>query len=74
MAHATDAMASSPGAETGVCTDMPDVSQVLGLLNGEVRSITALRSLLDQAGWKIITVHRDPPSVARFQKVTAVPN
>jgi len=47
---------------------------MLGLLNGQVRTITALRSLLDQAGWKLIAVHHDAPSVARFQKAIAVPN
>ncbi|KAH9012305.1 S-adenosyl-L-methionine-dependent methyltransferase [Lactarius hengduanensis] len=47
---------------------------VLGLLNGQERTITALRSLLHQAGWKLIAVHHDAPSVARFQKSIAVPN
>ncbi|KAH9024027.1 S-adenosyl-L-methionine-dependent methyltransferase [Lactarius deliciosus] len=47
---------------------------MLGILNGQERTITALRSLLHQAGWKLIAVHHDAPSVARFQKSTAVPN
>jgi hypothetical protein len=47
---------------------------MLGLFNGQERTITALRSLLDQAGWKLIAVHYDAPSVARFQKAIAVPN
>ncbi|KAH8987945.1 S-adenosyl-L-methionine-dependent methyltransferase [Lactarius hatsudake] len=50
------------------------VGQMLGILNGQERTITALRSLLYQAGWKLIAVHHDAPSVARFQKSTAVPN
>jgi hypothetical protein len=47
---------------------------MLGFVNGQERTITALRSLLDQTGWKPIAVHHDAPSVARFQKVIAVPN
>ncbi|KAH9167780.1 S-adenosyl-L-methionine-dependent methyltransferase [Lactarius sanguifluus] len=47
---------------------------MLGILNGQERTITALRSLLYQAGWKLIAVHHDAPSVARFQKSIAVPN
>ncbi|KAH9033355.1 S-adenosyl-L-methionine-dependent methyltransferase [Lactarius pseudohatsudake] len=47
---------------------------VLGLLNGQERTTTALRSLLHQAGWKLIAVHHDTSSVARFQKSIAVPN
>ncbi|KAH9054228.1 S-adenosyl-L-methionine-dependent methyltransferase [Lactarius vividus] len=49
-------------------------AMMLGLLNGQERTITALRSLLYQAGWKLIAVHHDAPSVARFQKSIAVPN
>ncbi|KAH9042198.1 S-adenosyl-L-methionine-dependent methyltransferase [Lactarius pseudohatsudake] len=49
-------------------------AMMLGLLNGQVRTITALRSLLDEAGWKLIAVHHDGPSVVRFQKAIAVPN
>ncbi|KAH8980527.1 S-adenosyl-L-methionine-dependent methyltransferase [Lactarius deliciosus] len=47
---------------------------MLGFFNGQERTITALRSLLCQAGWKLIAVHPDAPSVARFQKSIAVPN
>ncbi|KAI9465569.1 hypothetical protein BJY52DRAFT_1244847, partial [Lactarius psammicola] len=47
---------------------------VLGLLNGQVRMITALRSSLDQAGCKLIAAHHDAPSVARFERAIAVPN
>ncbi|KAH9054234.1 O-methyltransferase [Lactarius vividus] len=64
MVHATDAMASLSGAETSM----------LGLFNGQERTITGLRSLLDQAGWKLIAVHHDAPSVVRMQKAIAVPN
>ncbi|KAI9450109.1 S-adenosyl-L-methionine-dependent methyltransferase [Lactarius psammicola] len=49
-------------------------AMMLGLFNGQERTITALRSLLDQTGWKLIAVHHDAPSVARFQKAIAVPN
>jgi hypothetical protein len=46
---------------------------MLGLFNGQERTITALRNLLGQAGWNLVAVHHDTPSVARFQKVIAVP-
>lgn len=46
---------------------------MLGLFNGQERTITALRSLLDEAGWNLVAVHHDTPSVARFQKAIAVP-
>ncbi|KAH9033352.1 S-adenosyl-L-methionine-dependent methyltransferase [Lactarius pseudohatsudake] len=48
-------------------------AMMLGFFNGQERTITALRNLLDQAGWKLIAVHHDAPSVARFQKSIAVP-
>ncbi|KAH9065481.1 S-adenosyl-L-methionine-dependent methyltransferase [Lactarius vividus] len=38
-------------------------AMMLGLFNGQVRTVTALRSLLDEAGWKLIAVHQDGPSV-----------
>lgn len=47
---------------------------MLCLFNGQERTITALRSLLDQAGWKLIAVHHDAASVAKFQQAIAVPN
>jgi hypothetical protein len=47
---------------------------MMGLFNGQERTITALRSLLAQAGWKLIAAHHDASSVATFQKVTAVSN
>jgi hypothetical protein len=50
------------------------MSQMMGLFNGQERTITALRSLLAQAGWKLIAAHHDASSVATFQKVTAVSN
>ncbi|KAF8256673.1 S-adenosyl-L-methionine-dependent methyltransferase [Lactarius quietus] len=46
---------------------------MLGLFNGQERTITALRSLLDQADWDLVAVHHDTPSVAKFQKAIAVP-
>jgi hypothetical protein len=49
------------------------VSQMLGLCNGQERTIRALRSLLDGAGWNLVGVHYDDPSVVRFQKAIAVP-
>jgi len=47
---------------------------MLGLYNGQERRVTGLRSLLDQAGWKLIAAHHDAPSAATFQKAIAVPN
>jgi hypothetical protein len=55
-------------SETSVCAD-GYVSQMLGLFNGQERTITALRSVLAQAGWKLIATHHDASSVAMFQKV-----
>ena len=47
---------------------------MLCLFNGQERTITALRSLLAQAGWKIIAAHSDASSAAMFRMVIAVPN
>ena len=47
--------------------------KMMGFFNGQERTITYLRGLLDQAGWKLTAVHYDAPSVRRFQKVIAVP-
>jgi hypothetical protein len=47
--------------------------KMMSFYNGKERTITYLRDLLNQAGWKLIAVHHDPPSVVRFQKVIAVP-
>ena len=47
---------------------------MLCLFNEQERTITALRGLLDQAGWKLIAVHHDAASVAKFQQVIALPN
>ncbi len=47
---------------------------MLALFNGQERRVTGLRSLLDQAGWKLIAAHLDAPSVTTFQKTIAVPN
>jgi hypothetical protein len=47
--------------------------KMMAFLNGQERTITYFRDLLNQAGWKIIAVHHDPPAVIRFQKVIAVP-
>jgi len=48
-------------------------AMMLGLFNGQERTITVLRNLLDQTGWKLIAVHHDAPSVVRLQKAVAVP-
>jgi hypothetical protein len=46
---------------------------MLSLFNGQERTITALHSLLDEAGWNLVAVHHEDPSVVRFQKAIAVP-
>jgi hypothetical protein len=49
------------------------MSKMMGFFNGQERTITYLRDLLDQAGWKLAAVHFDEWSVRRYQKVIAVP-
>jgi hypothetical protein len=46
---------------------------MMGFYNGQERTITYLRALLDQARWRLTAVHYDEPSVRRHQKVIAVP-
>jgi len=43
------------------------------MFNGQERTITALRDLLDQTGWKLIAVYHDALS-EKFQRAIAVPN
>jgi hypothetical protein len=47
---------------------------MMGLFNGQERTIIYLRDLLNQADWKLIAVHHDKPSAHSYQKVVAVPN
>jgi hypothetical protein len=47
---------------------------MMGLFNGKERTITHLRELLDQAGWKLIAVNYHSPSAQSYQKAIAVPN
>jgi hypothetical protein len=47
--------------------------KMLSLHNGQERTITQFRDLLDRAGWKLTAVHYDSLSVSRLQKVVAVP-
>jgi hypothetical protein len=47
--------------------------KMLSLFNGQERTITHFRDLLNQAGWKLTAVHYDSLSVRRYQKVVAVP-
>ena len=73
--HSTDASASLVSiTKMSMCTDALDMSQMIALFNGQVRTITSFRSLLDKTGWKLITVHHNAPSGMLFQRVTAVPN
>ena len=47
--------------------------KMLTVLNGQERTITQFRDLLNRAGWKLTAVHYDSLSVRRNQKVVAVP-
>jgi hypothetical protein len=46
---------------------------MLSLINGQERTITHFRDLLNRAGWKLTAVHHDSLSVRRYQKIVAVP-
>jgi len=46
---------------------------MMGYLNGQERTITYLRDLFKQAGWKLVAVNHDAASVIRFQKIIAIP-
>ena len=48
--------------------------KMLTLYNGQERTITDFRDLLNRAGWKLVAVHYDSLSTWRYQKVVAVPN
>jgi len=47
---------------------------MMTFFNGQERSVTYLRDLLSQAGWKLVAVHHDAVSVIRLHKVIAVPD
>jgi hypothetical protein len=47
---------------------------MMSFFNGQERTVTYLRDLLNKAGWKLVAVHYDKPSVRRYQKAIAVPN
>lgn len=47
--------------------------KMLSLFNGQERTITHFRDLLNRAGWKLTAVHYDSLSARRYQKVVAVP-
>jgi hypothetical protein len=47
--------------------------KMMNLINGQERTITCLRDLLDRSGWKLTAVNHDEPSMRRYQKVIAVP-
>ena len=46
---------------------------MMGLFNGQERTITYLRDLLDKGGWKLISVRCDKPSARSYQKAIAIP-
>jgi hypothetical protein len=47
---------------------------MMTFFNGQERTVTYLRDLLNQAHWKLVAVHHDASSVIRLHKVIAVPN
>jgi hypothetical protein len=47
---------------------------MMGFLNGQERSVTYLRDLFVQSGWKLVAVHYDTPTAIWYQKVVAAPN
>jgi len=48
--------------------------KMMGFFNGTERTITQLRDLLKEAGWKLTNTHYDPPSAGlRYRKAIAVP-
>ena len=47
---------------------------MLALFNRQERTVTVLRSLLDKAGWRLIIVYHDAPSIVRFWWAITVPN
>ena len=46
----------------------------MALRNGKESTITHLRDLINQAGWKLIAVHHDRPTAIKFGKAIAVPS
>ncbi|KAI0245830.1 S-adenosyl-L-methionine-dependent methyltransferase [Lactifluus subvellereus] len=47
---------------------------MMGLFNGQERTVTNLRDLLAQTSWKLIAVYYDTPAAIRYQKSVAIPN
>ena len=47
--------------------------KMMSVFNGQERTITCLCDLLNQAGWKLISVHEDKPSARRYQMAIAIP-
>ena len=46
---------------------------MMTLFNGQERTITSLRDLLNLAGWKLISVHEDQLSSRSYKKAIAIP-
>ncbi|KAF8498105.1 S-adenosyl-L-methionine-dependent methyltransferase [Russula emetica] len=59
----------------GCAAQTPYISDILmmSLFNGQERTVTYLRDLLNKAGWKLVAVKYDKPSVRRYYKAIAVP-
>ena len=85
-AYSTDVLVRSQNDNSDCGVDVTDAASLSGFLcaapvrqkmmslfNGQERTITYLRDLLNQAGWKLTSVHNDKPSARRYQKVIAVP-
>ena len=48
--------------------------KMMGFFNGKERTVTQLRDLLEEAGWKLIAIHRGTLSAIGYQKAIATPN
>ena len=46
---------------------------MMAFFNGQERTTTNHRDLLNQTGWKLIAVHYDKSSIGKNQKAIAVP-
>ena len=46
---------------------------MLGMANGQERTIRQMKELMEQSGWKLVQVHRSAPSAWSTQKAIGVP-
>ncbi|TFY78717.1 hypothetical protein EWM64_g5297 [Hericium alpestre] len=62
-------------ANRGQANAIPYITdiQMMALLNGQERTITHVRNLLEQTGWKLVQVYHGSPFAMTNQKAIAVP-